>query len=537
MGAYRARFKFCMLVHCILFLSIIGNVIYSVSLKEHIMNSLSANDKLKPLNYCYLKTNINEIENRIFTKHLILYLGVVVIATLLSILLLTAGDIHPNPGPSSSLSSSSNDSHASSLTSILSNSHHLSFIHYNVQSVRSKIDILSAELSDFDILSFTETWLHPNIKTDDLHIQSFQNPERKDRIEDPHGGVMVYVKDNLNYMRRLDIELPGIECLWIEIILKHKRILFGVFYRPPNSDSIYHSLIEDSIHLAIDTGIRDIVVTGDFNYNMFNDTAKLKILNLCQEFSMYQCITEPTHYTENSVSLLDIVLVTNSDSVIFSGTGDPFLNQENRYHCPVYGVLNFTKPKTKVIERNICLYEQGNYELLREKAARTNWIDLRHYDVNVHASNITEHILEISKQCIPNRIIKIKPSDPPWITTAIKRLIRKRKRLFRKAKNTDDLVIWRKFRRCRNDVINQIRVSKQSYIDKMTEKLKSDKLTSKDWWRTLKYFISPNKASGIPSIQVNNSIITDEIEKANLLNNYFRDQTMAEENIRYCIQG
>ena len=60
----------------------------------------------------------------------------------------------------------------------------------------------------------------------------------------------------------------------------------------------------------------------------------------------------------------------------------------------------------------------------------------------------------------------------------------------------------------------------------MTEKLKSDKLTSKDWWKTLKYFISPNKTSGIPSIQYNNSIITDEIEKANLLNNYFREQTL-----------
>ena len=349
------------------------------------------------MNYCYLKTNINEIENRIFTKRLILYLGVVVIVTLLSILLLTAGDIHPNPGPSFSFSSSSNASYAGTLTSILSNFHHLSFIHYNVQSVRSKIDILSAELSDFDILSFTETWLHPNIKTDDLFIQSFQNPERKDRTDDPHGGVMVYVKDNLNYMRRLDIELPGIECLWIEIILKHKRILFGVSYRPPNSDSIYLSLIEDSIHLAIDTGIRDTVVTGDFNYNMFNDIAKLKILNLCQEFSMYQCITEPTHYTENSVSLLDIVLVTNSDSVIFSGTGDPFLNQENRYHCPVYGVLNVTKPKTKVSERNVWLYDQGNYELLREKAVRTNWIDLRHDDIKVVISGKYKNLNKITK--------------------------------------------------------------------------------------------------------------------------------------------
>ena len=85
---------------------------------EHIIYSLSANNKLKPLNYCYLKTNINEIENHIFTKHLILYLGVVAIVTWLSVLLLAAGDIHPNPGPSSSLSSSSNASHANSLTNI-----------------------------------------------------------------------------------------------------------------------------------------------------------------------------------------------------------------------------------------------------------------------------------------------------------------------------------------------------------------------------------------------------------------------------------
>ena len=79
---------------------------------------------------------------------------------------------------------------------------------------------------------------------------------------------MIYVKETVFYCRRRNVESVGIECIWIELTLKHKYILFGLFYRPPNSDSTYFTSIEDSIHLAVDTGIQDIVVTGDFNFNM-----------------------------------------------------------------------------------------------------------------------------------------------------------------------------------------------------------------------------------------------------------------------------
>ncbi len=39
---------------------------------------------------------------------------------------------------------------------------------------------------------------------------------------------------------------------------------FGLFYRPPNANALYRNNIEDSIHMAIDTGLRDIVIVGDF---------------------------------------------------------------------------------------------------------------------------------------------------------------------------------------------------------------------------------------------------------------------------------
>ena len=53
----------------------------------------------------------------------------------------------------------------------------------------------------------------------------------------------------------------------------------------------------------------------------------------------------------------------------------------------------------------------------------------------------------------------------------IRKLIRKRKRLHRKAKKNNDQFLWQKFKKTRNTVINEIRKSKQNYYNKLTEEL------------------------------------------------------------------
>ena len=74
-----------------------------------------------------------------------------------------SGDIHPNPEPMSSVSSFSSSTLSTSLSASVFDSenlsHYLSFVHYNVQSIVSKLDILHTKLIDIDILAFTETWL------------------------------------------------------------------------------------------------------------------------------------------------------------------------------------------------------------------------------------------------------------------------------------------------------------------------------------------------------------------------------------------
>ena len=103
-----------------------------------------------------------------------------------------------------------------------------------------------------------------------------------------NGGVIIYVKKSIFYRRRKDLEVRGIVNIWIEIHVttKHKRIHFGCFYRSPSSDLTYYSGIEDSIHLAVDTGINDIIITGDFNFNMLNIQTSRKITSLCEEFAL-----------------------------------------------------------------------------------------------------------------------------------------------------------------------------------------------------------------------------------------------------------
>ena len=93
---------------------------------------------------------------------------------------------------------------------------------------------------------------------------------------------MLCVKEGIhcNYL-----ELRNIESIWNEVDNSHKRVLVGLFHKPPNSDSAYLSNTEDSIGLATDTGISDIIITGDFNLNITNRNALRK--NRIDLFSVF----------------------------------------------------------------------------------------------------------------------------------------------------------------------------------------------------------------------------------------------------------
>ncbi len=384
-----------------------------------------------------------------------------------SLQLLTSGDIHPNPGPTSrsdSLSLST-DSYMDLINS------GISVMHLNIQSLKPKLDILAIEAQLYDILIFTETWLSPSTSDDDLHIINFSPPFRCDRQDRQGGGVAIYVREGLHATCRPDLAVNGLEALWVELHANQRKFIIGGIYRPPDSNNNQFLLMEESIDRVFDQVCDNVLVAGDFNINVLNSDSN-KISRLITSYNAEQLITSPTHYTEHSNSLIDLIFVKDTHHVITSFVADPFIPDLVRYHCPVVAVLKINKPKAIAYKRKIWLYDQGNYEDFRLKLNSINWHDiLQTENLDTTADIITNSIIDAASATIPNKVVTIRPNDIPWFNNNIRKLIRKRNRYHTKAKNTNPESNWANFRKIRNEVTKLIRKSKTDYDKQIIDKL------------------------------------------------------------------
>ena len=353
-----------------------------------------------------------------FTSDILLALSNLFISFNISLILIyLSGDIELNPGP---INNYQNLNSFSSSAENLNTENSVSFVHLNVQSLLPKLDIIEAELFNIKILSFTETWLNENDITPDIDLPYYQPPFCKCRKNQHGGGVAVYVHENIMAKRRVDLEMPSVESVWLELHISGKRYLYGTFYRPPNAPTSLWDQIEYSFDLAFNTQVKNIIITGDFNVNQLKQNAQLPHLqNIIRNYGLIQLIHEPTHFTKNSSSIIDLILVNDDSLIKKSYVGDCFLQQPIRYHCPIFGVLNLVK-NTYTFKRHIWLFKKGNFDLYREKLNSVDWDEtFRDSDINTCVNRLNDLILINAKSSIPNKTITVRQNDPPRLTSSI----------------------------------------------------------------------------------------------------------------------
>ena len=199
-------------------------------------------------------------------------------------------------------------------------------------------------------------------------------------------------------------------------------------------------------------------------------------------YNLKQLIDKPTSFTEHSSTLIDLFITNVPELIEHCDVGDPFLDVNVRYHCPIFGMLKITKPKISSFKRKIWIYDKGNYQLYREKFTEVNWDLMINTENNINdmATKLTNKILEISSETISNKVITVRQNDLPWINNNIRKLIRKRDRIRRKAKKNKNEHSWAKFRAVRNKVVNVLRNAKAEYYKKFCDKLKENKFSSKN---------------------------------------------------------
>ena len=142
MPKYRCTFTFTILFHLLLFMGLQTHDCSAYS----VLRAIKYNEDLTRKTSQSCINGKHYMSNVVFTNILVLLLITTSVATWTYSLLLCCGDIHPHPGPVSSISTLSIDRSMSnssySITDNLNLSHHLSFVHYNVQSISSKLDII-----------------------------------------------------------------------------------------------------------------------------------------------------------------------------------------------------------------------------------------------------------------------------------------------------------------------------------------------------------------------------------------------------------
>ena len=152
-------------------------------------------------------------------------------------LIILSGDVHTNPGPNSV---NTDDSVVSSLSH--DSLQELLACHLSILHLRPKL-VVRSEAEAFDIAVFSESWLKPDIPDDEVLFEHFLPPFRTDRTDRPGGVFVIYVRDSISCKRRPDLEVRGLEAVWMEVNIKRKKMLIGGFYRPPNSNIEYYNLL------------------------------------------------------------------------------------------------------------------------------------------------------------------------------------------------------------------------------------------------------------------------------------------------------
>ena len=101
------------------------------------------------------------------------------------------------------------------------------------------MDLLEAEVQNYDIFVFTETWLSPQISDDDLLLENFDPRYRQDRHARVVWGVAIYIASGIPSCKCNDIIQGDIEGIRIEVSIQSHRFLLCGMYRPPNSGSCF----------------------------------------------------------------------------------------------------------------------------------------------------------------------------------------------------------------------------------------------------------------------------------------------------------
>ena len=285
----------------------------------------------------------------------------------------------------------------------------------NVMSLSPKIDEIQHTIqnANLDFTCFTETWLQSHINDSVVSISGY-NLVCRDRHEQIHGGVCMFIKNSIQFSVLDHLLDPSFEVLWIELKLLClprgiNNIIVGTVYHPPsanNSDMLEYlmnclSTIESQFSNSA------IVLLGDFNHL---NTTRLKT-----SYDLKQIVNFPT-LGQNT---LDLIL-TNLK---------PFYNSP--FKLPSFGLSDHLSIEVKPKARS--QLPKPKFTTKSRDMQPSKRLAMRAYleEVDVPALLDTVYSCEekvslLEDTVLPLRSKTVQLNEPLWFNSMLKNLIAKR---------------------------------------------------------------------------------------------------------------
>ena len=262
----------------------------------------------------------------------------------------------------------------------------LSLLHANLRSVRANLVEFESYVqllhTEFQIIEVTETWL--NEASCGLYGMNNYEFIENHRTGKTGGGVEMFVRDSISFLKRSDLEIFNeyIESIFIEI----EKTVFGmemnvviwVIYRPPNTDI---NTFNDQFATVMENVKQEkkiCYLMGDYNINLLN----VELHGPTSDFNdiMYSngfipLITRPTRVTESTATLINNTF-TNRLNSQHGETIQGILLTDISDHYPIFHIDNNIKYKEtdmKITRRSYSNKHKNNF---LELIARTEWANI-----------------------------------------------------------------------------------------------------------------------------------------------------------------
>jgi len=362
----------------------------------------------------------------------------------------------------------------------------------NVDGIASKRAAL-AELVDYtdpDAIIMTETKLDDTVNSAEFLPPSYR-AFRKDRKRGG-GGVMICIKSQYN-VEEVQFETNS-EVVWIKVHLRNQRqLLLGSFYRQPNhrSDQV-ESMSKTLEHLSNqyrNSKNCTFILGGDFNVGDIKwDQACVKqgsrekivsqmVLDVLDEHHLSQMQREPTRLDR----ILDL-FCTNKPGLVRNLQTIPGLSYD---HHIILADMNIRPVFNKKVKRKVYAYSKADWDAIKGEFSLFN----ESYvcgdgEVEVKWAELKQKLETLIDKFIPSKLTSAR-YHLPWLSAELKRMTRRKHRLYNKAKKSRKAKHWDDFVKFKKYVRNSIRKAHWDHINGLLMDSLADNNT-KPFWNYIK---------------------------------------------------